>query len=634
MNTALEILQKYWGYQSFRKKQDVIIEAVLQKQDVLALLPTGGGKSICYQVPALAMEGTCLVISPLIALMQDQVQQLKKRGIKAVAITSAMSPREIDIQLDNAIYGNTKFLYVSPERLKSRIFKVRFKKMNISLIAIDEAHCISEWGYDFRPAYLDICELKSSKPNTPFLALTATATPEVVIDIQEKLGFKKQNVIFDSFERTNIAYNTSQSNNKTNRILEFLKNRTESGIVYCKTRKNVKNLALTLRDNGVNCAFYHGGLNAKSRSEIQEKWIKNEIQIIVCTNAFGMGIDKPDVRFVLHYDIPETLEAYFQEAGRAGRDEQFAQTELFYEPVDIEKLQESVQSKFPPAEQIKRTYSALGNHFQLAYGSGKDEVFAFDMLEFCDKYKFELITTYNSLRLLQLAQFISLSDEFNSPSRIQFIVSNTELYQFQVRDEDCNKIIQFLLRTHMGIFDDLLAINEKKIASYTGLSEKTITQKLEYLEQNNAIKYIANRKGTFITYTVERLTEENLSLPAALYHKRKISANKKMDAVIHYLNATDCSSKLLLAYFGQENAPDCGICARCKQSKTSISKHLKEDLMDYVKKSFSQNQELEIGLIISELKQHNKDEILSGIRWLLDHSLALSDPLGKKIMKP
>ena len=634
LSEALDILKRFWGYDSFRKKQDVIIQNVIDGKDTLALLPTGGGKSICYQVPGMIKDGCCLVVSPLIALMQDQVQQLKKRGIKAVAITSGMSKKEIEIQLDNAIYGGTKFLYVSPERLKTRLFKARFEKMNINLIAVDEAHCISEWGYDFRPSYLQIAELRKIKPEATFLALTATATPEVVTDIQKKLEFKQELVITDSFERSNVSYNVIQSNNKMNRIMEYLKGSDGSGIIYCSTRKGVKNLCKHLLDQGLSASFYHGGLDTETRKERQEHWISNKIQIMVCTNAFGMGIDKPDVRFVLHHDIPETIEAYFQEAGRAGRDGEFSETYLFYEPADIEELKNKVHNKYPELEAIRRVYKALGSFFQIAVGSGEGESFEIDMLEFCDRYKIDLITGYNALKFLEIGEYISLSENFNTPSKAHFKLDAKELYQYQVRNENFNKVIQFLLRTQMGIFEDLVNINEFKISKHTGLPQKEILNVLNTLSTEEALEYIPQKKGTFITYLTERLTDENLGLPVEIYQKRKTSAISKMHAMIDYLQSDVCTSVFLLNYFGEADGQECGKCNVClNKNINSKTYDLKKDISSYLNDKFSKEESIDIQVIIAELDQYSRDEIMVQLRWMIDHDLVIADPLGKTLLK-
>lgn len=634
MEKAKEILQKVWGFDDFRKNQDQIVASVLNNKDTLVLLPTGGGKSICYQVPGLLQEGLCLVISPLIALMQDQVFQLQKRGIKAVAITSQLSKKEIDILLDNAIYGQTKFLYVSPERLRSTLFLQRFEKMNINLIAVDEAHCISEWGYDFRPSYLKIAEIRKFKPNTPVLALTATATSEVVDDIQKRLNFEENHVISSSFRRDNLIYNFNQSNNKINRILEFLKNKTASGIVYCSTRKEVKFVCKLLIEKGISATIYHGGLNAEIRSQHQSDWLSGKSQLIVATNAFGMGIDKSNVRFVIHYSIPESIEAYFQEAGRAGRDGDYAEAHLFYEPSDIKDLEEKVNAKYPPLETIKQVYKALGNHFQLATGAGHGESFALDILEFCDKYQLDLIPTYNCFKFLELAGYLALSENFSSPSMLQIIKDSKELYQFQVKDENTNKVIQFLLRTQMGVFEDLVKINEKKIAQHTKLSEFKVHEVLNRLSQLELIHYIPQKDGAYITYLTERLLEQNLSIPAEIYHKRKVIALQKLEHMLGLFDSKVCTSQYLLEYFGEESNERCEKCCVCVSTENlthSVDNH--GDIESYLIYKFNQAYEVDIEEVIGQFPTMNHHQILESIRILIDEKKIKTDALGKKLSR-
>lgn len=632
MPSAIEILQKYWGFKNFRKGQDQIIDAVFKGKDTLALLPTGGGKSICYQVPGLAKEGVCLVISPLIALMQDQVKQLQNRGIKASAITAGLNKRSIDIELDNAIYGKTKFLYVSPERLKSNLFQVRLQKMNINLIAVDEAHCISEWGYDFRPAYLQIADIRKIKPDTPIIALTATATPEVVEDIQSKLELKDCQLFQNSFERSNLIYNTLESNNKLNRLMEFVSGNTDSGIIYCKTRKGVKNLCKHLIDKGFNADFYHGGLDFKARIEKQQAWIENKTQIIVCTNAFGMGIDKPDVRFVIHYDLPETIEAYFQEAGRAGRDGNNAVGNIFYEPSDIDELTQRIIAKYPHIDDIKKVYNALGNYFQLAIGSGKDESFPIDILDFCDSYKFDIITVYNALKFLEIGENIALSENLVLSSKVKITTDQMSLYQHQVRNDDTNKVVQFLLRTQMGIFDDLVNINENKIQKHTGVPLKKVFEILHHLSQHEAIQYIPNQKGSYITYLTERLTNENVHIPAETYHNRKRISIEKAEAMIDYLKSNECTNVFLLNYFGETNAQNCDKCNKClEKSGGNINIGIQQVIYNYLNDRFNNESEIMISEVIAEFKNLPKENILQEIRKLVDHKVIQTDSKGQSI---
>jgi ATP-dependent DNA helicase RecQ len=630
LQEARNILKKYWNFDDFRDVQGEIIETILAKKDTLALLPTGGGKSICYQVPGLVMEGVCLVISPLIALMEDQIRQLKANGIMAVTINASMGKREIDIALDNVVYGNIKFLYVSPERLKSELFQARFAKMKINLIAIDEAHCISEWGYDFRPSYLDIAALREIHPKVPFLALTATATEDVVEDIQKKLGFKSKNVIRKSFERKNLTYNTGKTINKLNRIEHFLLKNPRSGIIYNSTRKNVKELCLYLRECKISVDFYHAGLTYKERKTAQTLWMENKAKVIVATNAFGMGIDKPDVRFVLHADLPQSIEAYFQEAGRGGRDGLPSVANLYYTKQDIKNLQTKVAQKFPPIETIKMIYTALGNHFQLAYGTGKDEVFAVDLWLFSEKYNQNLIEVYNSLKFLELCNFIALSENYKMPSRIKMLGNNHEMYNYQVKNEDYNKVIQFILRSEMGVYEDYVTINEGKIAQKTELAEKEVKKILTYLDSVQLIHYIPRSDLPTITYLTERLTENNLSISPVFYHDRKKVTLKKMKSMIDFVETDVCKSEFLLRYFGESNTHPCGKCSSCvknQQKNLEMSARIMEAIHELSEEA---NPVLIINLIsyFSDLEENN---LMENLRLLQDDQKIEIDRMGKTV---
>ena len=632
MKESLEILEKYWGYNAFRDKQDSIIQSVLDKKDTLALLPTGGGKSICYQVPGLQMEGLCLVVSPLIALMHDQVSNLKSKGIKAIAITSGMSKKQIDIQLDNAIYGDTKFLYVSPERLKTELFIARFRKMKINLIAVDEAHCISQWGYDFRPAYLEIAELRKLKPGVPLLALTATATEEVVKDIQEKLEFKNGCVVQKSFARENLIYSTHLVPNKKNRIEEFVRQNDGTGIIYCSTRKGVKELSAYLQSKKVAVDFYHAGLDFEVRRQKQENWISEKTRIIVSTNAFGMGIDKSAVRFVLHYDIPETMEAYFQEAGRAGRDEKPANAVLFYEEIDIRHLIEKVNTKFPPLDVIKQIYNALGNHFQLAFGAGKDEHFPIDINEFCVKYNLQLMIAYNALKFLESTGYLELTEGMYQASKIKITGTQLQLYQEQVKDSSMNTLVQFILRTHMGIFDEYANINEFIISQKTKLSKKEVVEKLNYLMKLELIDYVAQNSEPQITYLTERLPEANLTFSPRFYKDRKDIAFDKMKTMIQFLESKECRSVLLLNYFGEKNVIACGKCSAClEKDKSEKYRKIYVLIKHYLTEELAKKNEIETADLIAHFSILNRDDVFETLRWLADIGVISFDETGRKI---
>lgn len=628
VQTPQEILKAYWNFDAFRSKQLEVINSTLEAKDCLALLPTGGGKSLCYQVPGMLMDGICLVISPLIALMEDQVTNLKARGINAVAINSSMSKKQIDITLDNAIYGPIKFLYVSPERLKTHLFQVRLAKMKVNLIAVDEAHCISQWGYDFRPSYLSITEIRKIQPKTPILALTATATPDVVIDIQEKLNFKENNVIQKSFERKNLVYNAYNTNNKYNRIQSFLKSNRDSGIIYCSTRRKVKELFIKLNDLDLSVDYYHAGLDFEERRKKQNSWTKGETKIMVTTNAFGMGIDKADVRFVLHHDIPASLEAYFQEAGRAGRDGKIAAAHLFYETEDIKKLKEGVALKYPPIETIKRIYNALGSHFQLAIGSGLEERFPIDLGHFASKYDFNILVVYNALKFLELCEFIKLSDNYKQPSQLKILANNNDLYNYQVKDKALNKLLQFILRTEMGVFEDYVRLNEYKISSKTGLSIAEVKEKLVYMDQLELVDYIPKSDLPSVTYITERLADNNLSISPKFYLDRKKIAENKLEAVIHFLTSDYCKSELLLQYFGETETEPCRNCSSCLLDKIE-AKNLRKTINQKALDLMDKNEKVMISELISTLRDHSRALVIENLRWMADHDEIKIGPMGK-----
>lgn len=627
-------MSKYWGYTSFRDRQDEIVQSVLNGKDTLALMPTGGGKSICYQVPALVKPGLCLVVSPLIALMHDQVDNLKKRGIKAIAITSGMSKKQIDIQLDNAIYGDTKLLYVSPERLKSALFLVRFQKMNVNLIAVDEAHCISQWGYDFRPSYLEISELRKLKPNVPVIALTATATEQVTQDIQEKLGFINGCVIKKSFFRSNLTYSTFAVPNKKNRIEEYLRQNSGSGIIYCATRKSVKELAQYLINKKNSVDFYHAGLDFEERKQKQENWLTEKTRVIVSTNAFGMGIDKPNVRFVLHYDIPETIEAYFQEAGRGGRDEKPAEAHLYFEEHDVNSLIEKVNTKYPPIEKIKNIYNALGNHFQVAYGAGKDERYPIEINDFCNKYNFQLLEVYNSLKFLESTGYLELSEGSYTPAKLKITGTQIQLYQEQVKDQHMNTIIQFILRSHMGIFDDYVNISEFIIGQKTKLGKKEVVEKLNYLTKLELADYVPQSDQPHVTYLTERLPDNNLIFSPRFYKDRKDIAFDKMKAMVRYLESDECRSVILLRYFGEQDAKDCGTCSAClAKEKQNKSGKLMKAITEFIQTQWQTKTEIETSELIDAFKTENRNEIFDCLRELADLNKIRFDDMAQRVFR-
>ena len=489
MLSPKEILKQYWGYDSFRSKQEDAIHSILDAKDTLTLLPTGGGKSICFQVPALMMEGICVVISPLIALMNDQVTALKAKNIRALAITSGMSFSELDIALDNCIYGNYKFLYLSPERLESDMVQQRLKKMNINLLAVDEAHCISEWGYNFRPSYLKIAEIREIT-TAPIIALTATATPLVVKDIQEKLKFDNENVISTSFYRDELSYVVLKQDDKDSKLIQILNRVKGTSIIYCRTRKETKRIHLLLSEYGITSHYYHAGLDVLERASKQKQWQLNHVRVMVATNAFGMGIDKNDVRLVIHNHLPFSLEAYFQEAGRAGRDRKLAYSILLYNDLDIHNLKKQINDHYPEIEIVRNVYQQIANFLGIAIGDGKHQEFPFHINEFCERYNLNQLQTYNALKLLEKEDYIKLSEAIHQPSRLFIKVTHTELYQFQIANKQYDILLKILLRSYGSLFDNFTKIQENIIAKRAQLSTQEVKDFLTKLKQMDILDYI------------------------------------------------------------------------------------------------------------------------------------------------
>ncbi len=616
--TYQQILTKYWGYSKFRAMQEDIIDAVVKGNDVLGLLPTGGGKSITFQVPAMHSEGICLVITPLIALMKDQVENLQQKGIKAMAIYSGMSKHEIKVAFDNCAYGNYKFLYISPERIASSFFKERLKLMHVNLIAVDEAHCISQWGYDFRPSYLQIAELRDLIPDVPVIALTATATPDVVNDIQEKLKFKKKLVFTKSFERKNLTYIVRNVEDKKNYLLKIISKTKGTGIVYVRNRKNTKEIALFLSENGIRADYYHAGLNNKSRSDKQEKWKSGRIRVIVATNAFGMGIDKPDVRFVVHVDIPDSLEAYYQEAGRAGRDEKLSYAVLLYNSADEVKLKTRMAKSFPARDKIKSIYHAACNHCGVAVGEGKGHVFDFKLFDFCKQFKFDYVEAYNSLKILQQEGYIETTDEVENPSRIMFLVARDALYQFQVANAKYDALIKLILRSYTGIFNDYIKIDEEQLATRLQSTREIVYDILLALSKHKIINYIPSKQTPFIIFTTERLDAKSLIISKENYDTKKEIFEKKLNATLHYATTGHhCRSKILLEYFGQKDVKRCGQCDYCsKRNELDLSQYEFDIILKKIKQQLSGTPHKMEDLVDKIPYAHNK--VIKVIRWLFD----------------
>ena len=621
MLSTKEILEKYWGFKNFRETQEEIIDSVLQGNDTLALLPTGGGKSICFQVPALVKEGICIVISPLIALMKDQVDNLVNKGIKAVAITSNMHKREIDIALDNCVHGAIKFLYLSPERLETEIVKVRLQKMNVNLIAIDESHCISQWGYDFRPSYLKIEAIRELLPNIPILALTATATTIVVKDIQEKLRFKKTNVFQKSFERKNLSYVVIHEEDKLLRLLKIGNNLKGVGIVYVRNRKKAQDVASYLVSNKIAADFYHAGLDPKIREQKQINWMQNKMRIIVCTNAFGMGIDKPDVRFVVHLDLPDSLEAYFQEAGRAGRDEQKAYAILLYNNGDKLETERIVNTSFPSIEEIKQTYQALANYYQMPTGSGAGVTLNFDIVVFCDTYKLQALTVYNCLKFIEKEGYISTSDNLSQASRIKFEINRDDLYKFQIASPAFDSFIKLLLRSYSGLFENFVKINEFELSKKSNTSREEIIKKIQYLQKYNVLTYAAQSDKAQLTFEKERVDVKNLSISKNNLQVLKQKAIERLEAVINYAESKKkCRNQILLAYFGETNSYNCNQCDIClEENKKTLHVDEFEAISRQVKELLSMHP-MTLSKLINALTEGTEDKRIRTIQWLLDNN--------------
>jgi len=615
-----EILTKYWGHETFRSSQESIIQSVLAGHDTLALLPTGGGKSICFQVPALAKPGICIVVSPLIALMRDQVQNLNSRGIKAIAINSTMNKREIDVAMDNCVYGDYKFLYLSPERLSTEIFLARAPKMKVNLIAVDEAHCISQWGYDFRPGYLKIAELRDLLPGVPLLALTATATKEVVKDIQEKLLFRKPNVISKSFERKNLAYIVQKEEDKLARLLKICTNVRGSGIVYVRNRRKTQEAADYLRSHQITADFYHAGLPAPMRDKRQESWMNNDTRVIVCTNAFGMGIDKADVRFVVHLDLPDCLEAYFQEAGRAARDGNKGFAILLWNNQDIADLEESVKNSFPAIPEIKQTYQALANFYQLPIGTGFGRSFDFDISQFCDTYNLRQLTVFNSLKFLEREGYVSLSESFFQPSRVHFSHGKDGLYKFQVANPKYDEFIKLILRSYTGTFEQYVRISETDLAKRAGMSREEVVKWLEYLNKMEVLSWVPQTELPQLTFTLERSDAKDVRISPEHHAERKQKALERMGRMILYCSSAQrCRSRQLLAYFGETDVNDCGHCDVCLEQKQKQFTHEEFDLIMTEVVSLLSIKPHPIRELVDGVADHREEKVLKVIRWLIDN---------------
>ena len=629
-----EILTQYWGYHSFRPLQEDVIQSVLKGKDTLALFPTGGGKSLLYQVPALAQEGLTLVVSPLIALMKDQVANLRDRGISAAALFAGMHHHERDIVYSNAIHGNTRLLYVSPERLTTDAFRENLPYLDINLIAVDEAHCISQWGYDFRPSYLQIAEIRDYIPKVPVLALTATATPEVVDDIQKQLKFKKDNVFRKSFARSNLVYVVQHEEDKMGRLEKIIRNLKGTGIVYVRSRKKTREYAQLLQRKGFPADAYHAGLDMPTRNKKQQEWMSGKNQIMVATNAFGMGIDKPDVRFVVHMDIPDSIESYFQEAGRAGRDGKRSYGVILYDNADLMKAKEQFEAAFPGIKEIKRVYEALGNYFQLAIGSGQDQTFEFDIADFSERYGIKKFVLYNALKFLEKDGYVALNEAIKNPSRIYVAVDKETLYRFQLEHRNYDEFVKLLLRSYSGLFTQFTAINEKVLASRSGTTSSEIIKKLNYLDTNGIITYIPANEKPLLTFTQARVDTRGLHISEENYQRRKTSRRERLEAMMDYVQAqSKCRSLHLLDYFGEKGGERCGLCDVCvRRNKLDMSQKEFDEILNRIKPML-QEKAFTYEELTARLPAVNGNKLTEVLRFLLDSQKIENDEKRKYVWK-
>ena len=571
--TPVEILREYWGYDSFRPKQEDIVLAALDGRDVLAILPTGGGKSVCFQVPALMREGIAVVVTPLIALMKDQVQNLNDRGIKALCVNAGMGRREVELTLNNAAYGDFKFLYVSPERLGTRLFRNYLQEMNVSFIVVDEAHCISQWGYDFRPDYLQIGALRDMV-DAPVIALTATATPQVAEDIMERLRFEDKCLIKSGFERPNLSYIVRRTEDKPGQLLSICSNVAGTGIVYVRSRKRTEELAAFLNSNGIAASFYHAGLGADSRTDRQEQWKKDKIRVMVCTNAFGMGIDKPDVRFVVHFDVPDSPEAYFQEAGRGGRDGKRSFAVLLWNATDIKRMRQIASVSFPSLEYIEDIYHKVHIFYEIPYDTGAGRQLKFDLDAFCRHFHLQRQAAYYAMVYIERTGHWTLSEDVDISTRIQIVVDRNDLYDIDLPDPKMTSVLEVLMRRYTGLFSYPVPIDEDYVASKVGLPVPMFRQVLYRMSLEHVIKYIPSDHATVLFLHHERLRPKNVHLDPERYDLLKNASLGRMQKMIDFVSEEDvCRSAYLLKYFGQSESADCGNCDICRSAKSKTAGH-------------------------------------------------------------
>lgn len=626
--SPLEILSEYWGYEFFRPMQEEIVSSALEGRDVLAILPTGGGKSVCFQVPAMMKEGIAIVVTPLIALMKDQVQNLAGRGIKALCVNAGMSRREVDVALNNAAYGDFKFLYVSPERLGTRLFQSYLTEMNVSYLVVDEAHCISQWGYDFRPDYLQIGKIRQMI-DAPVIALTATATPKVADDIMERLGFEEKNLLKSGFERPNLSYIVRKCEDKLGQLLNICNNVSGTGIVYVRSRKKTEELSAFLAANGVSASFYHAGLGTDSRTDRQEKWKSGKIRVMVCTNAFGMGIDKPDVRFVVHFDVPDSPEAYFQEAGRGGRDGKPSYAALLWNSNDIKRLRQIETVSFPALEYIEDIYHKVHIFYEIPYDAGEGRQLKFDLDEFCRHFKLQRASAYYSMIYIERTGHWTLSEDVDISTKVQIMADRNDLYDMDFEDSRMPALLDILMRKYTGLFAYPVPVDEEFVAGHIGVQVPQLRQLLYQLSLMHVIRYVPCDKATVLFLHHDRLRDKNVNLDPSRYELLKSSASEKITKMIDYVNEEDtCRSSCLLEYFGQSESKDCGTCDICRSGKSDQTRTTDDSLKAYVLEEMKGRYSLsDISARFGSAGQTSSDLYLSRLRRLVDDEV-LPPPLG------
>lgn len=619
-----QVLQKYWGYQTFRPLQEEIIQSVYDGKDTLGLMPTGGGKSLTFQVPVMAMEGICLVVTPLIALMKDQVDNLKELGIKAAYVYSGMSREQIVTTLENCIFGDFKFLYVSPERLNSELFLIKLRAMNVCLLAVDESHCISQWGYDFRPSYLNIADIRTHLPGVPVLALTATATKSVVADIQDKLSFEEKNVFRKSFERENLSYVVRYTENKIEELVNILNSVSGAAIVYVRSRKGTKDVAQELLKRGVEASYFHAGLSHRVKIQRQNEWKNNTCRVIVSTNAFGMGIDKPDVRVVVHMDLPNSLEEYYQEAGRAGRDEKKSYAVILWNKQDTINLKKRISNTFPSKKFILRVYESLANYYQIAAGTGSGLVLEFNLGEFCSTFRLPVLQTFHALKILSLAGYIEYTDEVDNRSRMMFRIYRNELYTLGFSRE-YDELVHVILRNYTGVFTDNVYIDEAFIGARINKSRQEVYEMLVTMSKARHINYVPQKKTAFIIYPIAREENQFVRISKEVYEKRRKRFKRRINAMIYYVEKKSvCRSRILLTYFDEHKTKNCGICDVCLQkNKKGLSNHEFEKIEKLLLDSFFETESIRLNQLVDSVKASFSDseKIITVLRFLIDHDV-------------